>query len=672
MACYYYIKLPNGGEVKVPATLIKLSESDKYLKELLSSFDNTAEDSELLDYLKSLNTGLDTPKLKNILNNTSPSELITTINSAIENNYDPNDISKSIWKLMTGGVINLDYKSPNSTKYSKISIDTFLTHLNTEIGENYFHSISDNGIVNITPPSTQLTEIYKSVVDLRDVGMRSDIEDSLVNVLKTFYGTNTLKNKNLFFNTSFNGDINDAIVIETTNTKDPIIFYNKGNNLSLFMGIFKQLASKIDIVSLTKVINAYNKNHIGKNEISLKDLDVKKFFLGEFVNKVVKIENEDNGEPILSENKSIFIDGDFKKLFKFSNTEEVINLLVEEIIKPQGSHNYLRNSFQTLLKHFDKEKYGKNIYLEEDQLKEFYNKETKQNIETVALIKGSELLPFINKNTRDYFYSETKNSEELNDNDSIYNYIKNNVVFNRDLLKITMPENKIDRFIVPVNIFIGERGVLVKGFYEDKGGIKIQGSVIIPIGSKVSYKTLVTKEMSIVNEVNANPINKNESIIIIGEEGKTLPPELVQKATIRGSTVFVSRIGKTDQSNIIKNVYANKIIANTVITPTKTFSPIINLNKVSKIITNRDIFEDTFTDATWENKVNTLNNFEQVNARTNSFLPIKSGDYIKYQLDNISRYNKVIAASENEIFILIKSGEKYFSKAIPRKSIDSV
>jgi len=105
MACYYIIKLPNGGEVKILATISTITEQDnKDLFDKLSrqirkyySDPNPEElsgESEIIKFLKGAGTGLDTKALKEIINISDKNSFISNLNERILKNLEDKAIKK--------------------------------------------------------------------------------------------------------------------------------------------------------------------------------------------------------------------------------------------------------------------------------------------------------------------------------------------------------------------------------------------------------------------------------------------------------------------------------------------------------------------------------------------------------------------------------------------------
>ena len=93
MACYYNIKLPNGGEVKLPATFSTISESSTS-KDVMTDLNQEIENyytnpeeltpnTSIISFLKDLGTGLETNTLKKIVQESSASTLVDNLNEEI-------------------------------------------------------------------------------------------------------------------------------------------------------------------------------------------------------------------------------------------------------------------------------------------------------------------------------------------------------------------------------------------------------------------------------------------------------------------------------------------------------------------------------------------------------------------------------------------------------------
>ena len=91
MACYYYIKLSDGGELKIPA-FSGLTKVNSTLRALIQGHYDAGKDEALLRYLK-YQLKIKSPRedLKIILDNSDSSSFIDNLNKYLEQNLPEPD-----------------------------------------------------------------------------------------------------------------------------------------------------------------------------------------------------------------------------------------------------------------------------------------------------------------------------------------------------------------------------------------------------------------------------------------------------------------------------------------------------------------------------------------------------------------------------------------------------
>lgn len=110
MACYYTIKLPNGGEVKILATIstITNSKEDKKVYDELTSQVNAyyaskeelTADSSIVKFIKDLKTGLSTNTIKALISNNDASTFIEALNNELLSSGDIANLTYSLRKYL--------------------------------------------------------------------------------------------------------------------------------------------------------------------------------------------------------------------------------------------------------------------------------------------------------------------------------------------------------------------------------------------------------------------------------------------------------------------------------------------------------------------------------------------------------------------------------------------
>ena len=709
MKCYYIIKLPGGGEVKLLATVSTiLAEGptkqiyDSLKKEVENYYINKPEyinsKTPLHKAVSEIGVNLTFSEIKSVIEKSNASNFIDNLNKEIERadkniNFET-ALKKQVWKS--------DSKIPfinTKGKETTISLVEFLNKIQVPIHKKYFSGVSSEKLLNVKTLDKIKNDLDINADELNNLGLAQPAINSIRNILnKAFYSDN--RQSDIFFEIDFNSDTNDAVVVKPENTTSPIIFYNGLNDLSLFVGVLKYMGSTLNREDVLPILEKYNNNVSEKKKISLEDFDVSNFFIGSFKSE--------------SESSTKFIDPDFNIVL--ANSEEtlgsIINLITDKFTESKSSKDELIRDFRELFRHLNSENFGKYINKEVAIINQFSEQERK-NKDISAQIKGEELQEYITKENIDYYYSRPIKKEQFDSVSDLYYYLNNNVVKNQDLVKVTIidsknPKKSFEQLIVPTEFTIISNGVKVTGFYEYNGEIRLEkrGFIFVTkdktgsekITGDISHRKLLSKESIVITE-NADVIPTKESITVIAPSDGYLPEDLVYSLTTRGSTIFVPKIvkkkkGETNEefekrkedsenkndSRIVKQVYPGVIKGNTYYDKkTKSFEERpVNTQKVKQITTHKSLFFDPFTESDLARKTEITSSMIPVNINSDTnFIPVSANDYIKSSYKNkkgqqTTVYNKVVGVDDDVVYILIKTEKYYTVKAIPKSSIITV
>lgn len=681
MACYYYIKLPGGGEVRIPANLVPISDKNKELYDSLITeieqyYGNEEElndDSSLIQVLKNFDTGLHTNTLKALIKQSGKDNLINNINNRLKELPEFVDLTTALRKNILFKENKIDYKGPQSSKYSRLPINEFLEKLNEPIHKDYLSGVKTEGLLTIYSPSEIMTSLDAKMEEMDDLQINHEALSVLKRLMNSYYREEDRKKKTIY-NIKFGNDISDAMVVKDSSLEDNILFYNEDNDLSLFMGLLKSIGLKIDEDKLLEVLTTHNNSVSDKSatKIDLKDFNKEKFFIGEFVKE---------------KDKLVFVEPAFNKLFSYKKlgiktVEEIVNLMVPFIKREKESSSAIKKRLMSLLSFLKPERYADGFTLEQiRQTQETANSVKKDKDKTIQE-RADRFLSMIDSSNRDFHYTK-RISKNLSKPEDIYFYINSNVKLNEDLLLVTSKNSKGELFteyIIPTKIKMNDSGVVVSGFTSRDGKYTsvYNGTIYIKNGSgEVVFKKLIDINPEIIDS-NAEPLTNEEAITIIAEDNKYIPEDLVREASVRGATLTVQdsktkRTGKVDNysySAIVKQVYPGKILVNKSTSGFKDSG--INESKVTKIKTHKDLFFDEFTESDVTTKSEILKEHKLVYTKGN-FFPIEKGDIIRYtDPKGINRYNKVLSVTDNEIFILIKRADNHYITSIPKSSIDRI
>ncbi len=694
MACYYYIKLPGGGQVKVPASLVPINDSDKDLyasleKEIESFYEvskQIKDDSKLIDKILEFDTGLQRGVIKSIIKKSKKDTLINNLNRLLEGSSRNVGLIEALRKNVFYKSDKILYQGPKSTRYTEITFNTFLDKLNDPIQKKYLSKINYNGLKGVNSPLDIINDLSDKEKDLRDLSINHEGVKLIKKLINNYYKGDDRKTQ-VFFNLEFDSDTYDAVVVKDENVKGHLIFHNSNNDLSLFMGLIKSISTKINKDDLLEILTEYNASLNEKLRIDLTDLDVEKFFIGHFT--------EDNE----------FIDPEFNKIFRYKNSAKTtINKLVDllaPIISKEENINSIKKGIHILFRLMDSNKLESKITAKQKQESEQYINEVKEDIELAKLQKSNSILPLIDSSVRDYYYGK-KITKLLSTPEDIYNHLRNNINFEEDLILVDIKDkfgDIISRYIVPYNnMVMNSKGVTMSGYYVENGKyISVPRASISlnrelnrikqvdePDAKKeyisrveVTYRKLENKN-TLIEEKNAEALAKSESIIIVSDKDEYLPPDLIKDATIRGATItydyFDKKSGKNKQhARVVKQVFPNAILGNDFLDRNKKLHDknFISTDKVKTIETHRSLFEDEFTEAEWQQKTEILKTHDNISTGR-KFFPIQKGDYIGYNDGKSNKYNKVLSVTDDLVYILIKHDEKYVIKPIKKSLITNI
>lgn len=720
MKCYYIIKLPSGGEVKIPATIptiINEGETKELYESLLAKAATYYKDKSkiinegnpLYKAILDMGTNILPSEIRSLMKKSNEKDLIDNLNTLI-NKSNRSDFETAVKRQIWKSDEKISF-TDSKGKSSEITLMTFLTKLQTPIHKKYFAGISSEKLLNVKRLYTINKELSDNLEELSKIGWDSYLVKSLQNVLNAaFHSTNA--SSDIFFEISFNSDVNDAVVVKPENSTAPLIFFNGFNDLSLFVGALKYMGSTLDKDKLLPLLENYNKevkDAKGKRVLTDENFDVNVFFTGSF---------EEDSKGLIK-----FIEPEFNKVLSNSTMilNEIIELVVDEFRQAERSKKELLLDFKRLVRHLNPETFGKYANLQDALLNQFFEEE-KKDIYFSAQIKGDELKEYITKDNRDYYYSFPVVKDDFNSVQDLYYYLENNVTKNQDLVKVLIPDYKnakeyTEYFIVPTEFKIVSKGIQVSGFYISNGGVVVTKNAYIFVNNEnkeseegsgeISYRKLISKNINIITE-NAEPIPSRESIVIISDKDEYLPPELVHNAATRGSTLIIETTKKqtkkskkseeTEESDkvqeelektfeksdekgiysaLVKQVYPGIIKLNSFYSKKqkKIVDPFANTSKVKRMHTHRSVFVDPFTEADLDKRREIINDLDKVNVNHDSgFYPISVNDYVKSEYtdkNNVKHkvFNKVISVTDDSVYILIKTEKNYLAKAIPKNSI---
>lgn len=689
MKCYYIIKLPGGGEVKLLATVPTIvNEGDtkqtyeSLYKQVELHYKNKPKTinskTPLYKAVYEIGTTLTYSDIVSLIKESSSENFMENLNKAIEragrNSSFETTLRKQVWKSDT----QIPYINTKG-KESTITLVEFLHKIQVPIHKKYFSGVSSENLIGVKTLHMLKSDLEIDSEELTKVGLADPAINSLRNILNAAFFSENRADK-IFFEIEFNSDINDAVVVKPENSESPLIFYNGFNDLSLFIGLLKYMGTKILEEDLLPILEKYNEEVAETKRISLENFNLSNFFIGNFE---------------LSEDTSKFNDPAFNIVL--ANSEKALNAIVELIILKhrdgERGQKDLKKDFKNLFRHFDSKRFGKALNTQDELRKEFSDQE-KRNRDLSSQTKGRELQEYITEENIDYYYSRPIKKENFESVSDLYYYLNSNVTKNQDLVKVVLPDlknpkNSRELLIVPTEFKMTSKGIKVTGFYDNNGNIQLEKRTFIfvkqenpespRVTGNVSYRKLLSKDTTI-HKNDAESIPTNDRITIIAQKGDYLPSDLVYSLGVRGSTATIEKEDGSTKSMIIKGVYPGVIKTNSFKNRAKERidEGTLNTSRVKELVTHKSLFIDAFTesDKTQENLLLSTHVPVQIDSDSN-FFPVNVNDYIKSKYKNkegkdIIVYNKVVGTDDDVLYILIKTEKHHLVKAISKKSVLAV
>lgn len=703
MKCFYIIKLPNGGEVKIPADLTKLTPTDhlqKLLENYLDSLDairlqrDADADPETLSELEKVknthrsalikytNTGLNPQVVVKLgLDRDSEESLadqfVRKVNSKIDEQLTIDNLNDALYKLLKKDV-RIEKKNTQG-RISTISVSELLSELNKPLSTKYFSGMNVDTVLGIKSVNQYVDELKSKLDVLKHTGQPSEAIEALKEfIFYAFPNKPGVRTSESFFHASFSGtELNTSAVLEEGNErKNPIFIYNNSSELAVFLSVFSYLASKLDRESVLAIVEEFNTHYTSK--IPTENFDMKKFFLGYFT---------DEGD---------FVEPGFNKMLKTkTGTKSAIDKLIDlvsdsllnnyEIVLTEDMtmDDYAKRvlnrkkshiKIMTLLfNQISPEKYGAGVISSLQKSLERFNKEDQENRAVRRKQKMDFLEPLITR--VDYHYRQPEKIQ-FDTVEELQEWAENNIELFRDVLTIPFMQGKpvargekstYSKFIIPTLIARTATGIkIISGFVYESGNIReltdLETIYLKPEHLFYYRKFDNANPTDDYNKFqNVTPLTKRfpgQTIVISNPE--KLPESLVRAVALPGSEVtytYYDRKSGTEKESkrTVAIVLAGALQLNTYINKAgKQENHTIRFDRITKITTLYNEAEDSFTSAEFKSKVEQENKLNKISNKF-GYLPIKKGDYIKITENGKNYHNKVLAVDGDNVYIIIKT-----------------
>ena len=649
MACNYFIKLPNGGEIKIPANFEKINPNDADANSGINILKDFSTE-QIAKYRadpkssKDISDAIDT--IVKILYDKTPSDFnATNLRYYVERNLEAPDkiiseLNDSIEKL--GTPENIEKALRTYIRRNPKLIEKHIADLSKEVTPRYFQGVNTIEVIGKSSLKTELNRIKASINENTENAFSNGINYNLKTFLegvKGFVGVDA--NKLL--------PINTRIAENNTLNIDDFTFYQQNNNLSLFLGIFKKIAAKLSPEELKPILAKANLNTKVKFKFDLDNFDSNTFFNGKF-------EKDKFGNDK-------FIDGDFHELFNYSSMKSIIDEIISAVGNSIGDKlrnpkkKFLVNEMKYLFFHLDPSVYGKKFFTDEKIQEQFMNNEYSKEIEFRNKIRAERIA--LLKSGSD---TEKNFSQPYVIKNNLYEQAKNNLSIGDDLIKFPSKEFKNGLWGVVTEIIPKANGVQVRGvsmnFTKQVISHEYTFSEPIPGGSIGESLTYRKYEIAPDPEDPNNPISSIDlktSLITAPIEG--MPQELVKKLVRRGSVIASGTKGQL----LVHGVYPGGLwVQNLKSSNTTPNFFMFSAYPSIKSFTSRVAFEDN----------QFLENIDpsQYKVITDGKL-LTEGDVF---IDPIYRLKKkVLYTDKNNVYALVRSNETEtpIIKSIPKNTI---
>lgn len=710
MACYFQIQLPGGEFIRIPSSVNILPKDEDLIKQINKYYSENqdtfhekykellgkrfkkevtyAEESEKfeelyseqLDKYKSLIntissdfqiTSLNSEAIGKLIRTSNTENLIDNINNVINESVTEDSFEKSMKHWIHNWSKSEDKKPKEIIPGS---LKGFLQITSRKVTPKYFEQLPFMNIVgksNINEEYGNLSEIINTLEN--DYKVSATIQKNVKSVLSAISSLG-ISNDNILFGMSKTGSENDTLVIPPSELSKGFIFYNKNNELSLFLAVFKYLASSVNwsdesTSKLKTIISEWNTKNSksketpegeSKKNIELRNFSAVKFFTGEFK----KLEGTD---------ETSFKDASFHKMineFSFGPISEIIDLVVDNLNsdKPVKLKEVIKSTFKFL----NTEKYGTSMFSASTAALSDYDNQVIKNQQFKNDLIAKKYAKFNTSKERDFHYSHTfiiSNTGE----DSIsktYLELKDNIELGRDIIKVAVKEiedkeegketktkdkNKYV-YVIPTKLSYTPKGIAIKGL-SVVDGIPVDSNYIIKIKGQtmtVSYKKFETESEPISSNF---PGMLSNASLIKAKDGGFLSTNIIKNYVQIGSYIKYINYKGEEKTSTVSGVYPGKI-------GVLREQFLMNYDKIIEINTNKLTPEDL---KDWKEFDN--NSRLSVSGSSAKSLPTKN-DIVKFTDKGEVRINKVIDSDSNNVYIIInlENGQSYVEK-LERKRI---
>lgn len=627
--CKYILYLPGGGTIELPTNfgLLKpTAELDSFLQ-AAKTYINTP-----INERPELSENEDTPVTKlldHIKPLLPPSIHGNTIVTKIRNSETIADIYNNINELIehsgtfdTIDVAIKNYIAMESTKGKEYkTIKKLKELLSAERNSSYFKDFGVEGVLGVTSLKDEKLRIKSRNLENAEFGLSTGVTEHLYTIISALNASYNNKGieKNLY-------GVRNPLIGKAWSTDDFII-YELDNDLSLFLALFKNVATRVPLDELKPILDKLNSILKTKKngKIDLETFDINEFFRGKLTDKQI--------------HRSYF-----EELLTKANTKDISNiineiiLLVSKTIHPDWPG--LTNALKILIAQLQPDIYGKYNLIKQKEDLDFVNKEA--NLE--GIFKENRLSFYeMSAGERKNYYGP---AQEITGN--MYESALQNIVLNKDIVKF--PEGSTGAYAIVTHIYDrGTNGVQLYGVYKNTFGTLKNVSHLFKPG-ELEYRKF---EMPIAHT------DLNEQILPLKGVFVPLPgKDMLDKNKKHIIVKQVIEKGDTVNGDLVAGIYPSYV---SVIKPNGTRAEIYYQSINS--FTSSKLFKQIE-----KNKLNNLQNFKAM-IDIKDISNIQVGDYFLFESKDGSFYKEVLFVDENNVYSWVQKDENYVILPTPKEEI---
>jgi len=615
--CKYLLKLPSGDVIELSTSFNNLDGQNPKIDELFNSYnaeENVEKKDKILAKLADLITEETSFKihqtvLKNIIKKSSEIDnLYQTVNKLIIESGTYANIEQAIknyiWEGTKKGEVNEKVKSLKAKLLKKRDL-------------NYFKGLGVVGVLGTTTLKEEKDRIKSKNLENLQNYFNTEITENLQLLLSTL-NVKHFKNNDSHLLYS----VNDSFIGKAWSTDD-VVIYETDDDLSLFLGLFKREATKVNIESLVSILKE-------DKTFDINTFDIQTFFRGTIVeNKIIPSTFE-------------------KMLTKATDAKTVSQInqiltLVAKTINPDTVG--LIKAIKSLFWQLHPNSYGKDNLFKQLQDIQFVENELQVEKE----FKERQLSFFELETTNKNMYFAP--SETIFDN--LYENALENIIVNKDIVKF--PE--------------GSEGTygLVTGIYKRPNNqVAIYGVIKNSFG-EIKYVNNTFKAGELTFRKREEPIAEYR----IGESGQSVLK--LEGAHIKLDTPLSHKIikpflskGDTVGNDLLLGIYPGQL------TVEKTSGKVTKSEHIyySKIrsFTSYKLLE--LIKAEERSKTDNYKSFAEVNNSND----LTAGDLFLYQGKTHKFYKSILFVDANNVYSYVEDVKKnhYIIKAFPKEGLQGI